>query len=251
MVRLLGKVAGMTGPLPERRTALAEEMCDLVDADFWMWVHTHLPQGSQRPTAFNVLHGRMSERQLVVFYENSYEPELQTPEMAPLLKLMRRGKPFTRRRSQMIDDRAWYDSPHVRLVRKPAGIDDFIFSLYPLGDDCWSAFGFHRTYGRPVFTPEQARMIHIIASEIPWLHHHQPPENANTLLPALTPRLCTVMGLLIEGYNRKQIANQLSLSEHTVRGYISDVYRHFKVRSHVELIQRFAQGNGQDITPPT
>ena len=50
---------------------------------------------------------------------------------------------------------------------------------------------------------------------------------------------CCLLNLLLDGRDRKQIADQMGISENTVSGYAKDVYRHFDVNSHVELMRKF------------
>ena len=66
------------------------------------------------------------------------------------------------------------------------------------------------------------------------------------LLMPLSPRLRTVLGLMMDGQTAKRIAFHLELSEHTVRGYVQDIYRHFGVNGRAELMRRFMVGDGRD-----
>lgn len=55
---------------------------------------------------------------------------------------------------------------------------------------------------------------------------------------SLSPRQRVVLNLLLEGMGRKQIAHQLKIAENTVSGYIKEIYRHFSVNSHAQLVRR-------------
>ena len=48
-------------------------------------------------------------------------------------------------------------------------------------------------------------------------------------------------------YSAKRIAFHQNLPEHTVRGYVKDIYRHFGVGSRTELMHRFMVGDGGDL----
>ena len=52
---------------------------------------------------------------------------------------------------------------------------------------------------------------------------------------------------MIEGWSRKQVAHQLGLAENTVHGYVKEIYRHYGVHSHAELVKRFSKGDGGDV----
>lgn len=53
----------------------------------------------------------------------------------------------------------------------------------------------------------------------------------------LTPAETTVLGYLLEGLDREQIADILCLSPHTIKGRISSVYRKCDIHSYNELIK--------------
>jgi DNA-binding CsgD family transcriptional regulator len=50
------------------------------------------------------------------------------------------------------------------------------------------------------------------------------------------PRLRQTLELLLHGDGEKQIAGKLKLSQHTVHGYVKEVYRRFGVNSRAELL---------------
>ncbi len=62
---------------------------------------------------------------------------------------------------------------------------------------------------------------------------HATPKFANG------PPRQSVLTLLLEGYLCAEIAECYSLSPHTVKGYIRDIYRHFSVHSQLALIRLF------------
>ena len=50
----------------------------------------------------------------------------------------------------------------------------------------------------------------------------------------------------VRGTPRKEIAADLGLSLHTVNDHLKQIYRHFGVRSQVELVARFCHENRND-----
>jgi DNA-binding NarL/FixJ family response regulator len=48
-----------------------------------------------------------------------------------------------------------------------------------------------------------------------------------------------VLTLLLNSFDRPMIAQELGLSEYTVADYTKQIYRHFDVRSQLELIRLF------------
>ena len=81
--------------------------------------------------------------------------------------------------------------------------------------------------------------MHIVLSEVTWLHLSGWPEDYGADVPKLYPRQRVVLNLLLDGMGRKQIASQMGITENTVSGYAKDVYRHFGVNSHVDLMRKF------------
>src|SRR3954462_13383503 len=57
----------------------------------------------------------------------------------------------------------------------------------------------------------------------------------------LSPRLRETLDCLLSGSSEKTIAQQLSLSPHTVHGYVKLIYRHFKVKSRAQLLSQWVR----------
>ena len=55
----------------------------------------------------------------------------------------------------------------------------------------------------------------------------------------LSPRERQTLELLLTGHAEKQIANQLSISRHTVHVYVKSLYKRFDVNSRGELLARW------------
>ena len=67
------------------------------------------------------------------------------------------------------------------------------------------------------------------------------------LVPTLSAQMRLVLEMLLQSYSRKFIADHMGISIHTVSGYIKEIYRHFLVHSHAELLRRFFHGDGGDL----
>ena len=246
VVRLLGEVADMEAPPAARKRRLMLGLAEMISADACLWVVSRI-RDDEVVAGVEVLHEGLDEEGLTIFYQASYDQDTPMLEYEAMFRIMAQGKPATRRRQQLVDDDAWYAHPQVERYRKRIGLDQSIMSFHPLGHETWSCIGFHRTWGRPAFTPYESRLVHVVLSEIPWLHGAGCPNEAELTLPLLPRRLRIVLGLLLDGWERARIATHLSLSEATVRSYTSEIYRHFQVRSQRELIGRFRMGDGADL----
>ncbi len=245
LVRLLGEVAEIDARPAVRKKHLMEGLCVLVDADVWFWNVVRL-ESNGAFGGVEVLHGGLDERQIALYFESNYNGKDSYPEVENLLQLMRNGEPFSRRRQQLVPDDAIYANERASFYRRELDMDQCLYTFYPLFGEFWSCVALHRRWGRPAFTARQSRLAHIVLSEIDWLHRVSLPGSDTKRIPLLPRRLRVVLGLLLEGQGRQQIADHLGLSEYTVRDYMSQIYRHFGVRSQVELMRRLAIGDGKD-----
>lgn len=253
VVALLGRVADMDGTAVEKKLALMDGLCEMLDVDAWLWVVSRFDPGSP-PMAMHLHHGGLTERQLGLIFEASQDADNPPPEDEAIASELRLGKPFTRRRADWVPDDLWRGEHH-RIYRSKIGIDEFIYGMFPIAGNLFSGIGLHRNSGRPAFTARERQLVHIVITQIPWLHRAGLPESELDSLEdygrgvmELSPRLRTVFGLLIQGWKRAQIAEQLGLSENTVKSHIRDVYKHFGVGDHVALLRRF-MATGADIDP--
>ncbi len=81
-----------------------------------------------------------------------------------------------------------------------------------------------------------APMSHMIAKQVvEYFQKRKSPNDAENL----TKREHEIVSLLAEGYQNKEIAEKLSLSFHTVHGYIRTIYEKLHVRSRAEAVAKF------------
>ena len=128
-----------------------------------------------------------------------------------------------------------------------ANIGPAILSCRSTADGQVSMLAFYRSADRAFFTERDSRVSHIVLSESPSLYENISPASLNGEVRALSSRLREVLNCLIQVFSRKEIANLLGLSVHTVSDYISTIYKRFKVHSHADLIRRFFTGDGGDL----
>lgn len=196
--------------------------------------------------AINFLSGGLDEKQISTVMRASQDPEHPPPENGPLFEELSSGQPFTRRREDWIGTDTWQSAPHYELYRRPSGLDEFIYAIFPIGGGHLSGMGFHRKPGRPGFSEKDRLLAHIVMSEVKPLHAAgiAGPEDSNVL--DMPPRVRMTFGLLLNGWKRRQIAQHLGISEHTARDYIRSVYRHYGVVDQVDLLKRFVVGDFGD-----
>ncbi len=249
MIRLIGDVAAIGGNQAAKRRVLMERLAELVNADCWLWSMFRLCEPDGNAMTIGLLHGGLTEEEIARVAAAETDPQLPKPETRSLLQLLDTGQHFTRRRVQMVDDQSWYSDQHTKLYRQD-WLDDCIYSIYPIKheqeENVISGIGLHRRWGRDPFTAREARIVHIITSEVNWLHHQAVPGNRGDGAQTLPPRLRPILALLMDGQSRKRIALHLGLSIHTVGDYIKEIYKHFKVNGRVKLLRHFMAGDGGD-----
>ncbi|MEM6333719.1 MAG: helix-turn-helix transcriptional regulator [Planctomycetota bacterium] len=246
MIRVVSDAAGTEGGVPAQKAALMNGLCALVDADLWMWNVTRMEPGEQ-PVAVSMVHN-LSERQLALVMEEQYIKGVPAFHEAMDGQFMRPGH-WTRRIEDFMD-LGEVERQGMRFrSNEELGMGQSLFSSQrvPGQEDLYSAIGLHRSVGRGPFEAEEVRIAHIVMSECGWLHASGAPQEDGRAVQPLSPRLRTVLGLLMDGQAVKRIAYHLELSEHTVRGYVQDIYRHFGVSGRAELMRRFMVGDGRDL----
>jgi len=245
LIRLLGEVIGAKGDQAEKRRLVMEGLCALLEADAWAWSLVHMEIGCA-PRQVVFLHDGISAERLPHYLNAIEHADLQWILNRFVGEAVNSRKPITRRDMQLFPEwpekseafRTWVDQARLR---------SFILMAWPIASGGFSGIGIYRHASRPHFGPRETRLAHIVLTEIPWLHEDGWGADRGESLGKLAPRPREILSLLVQGRLRKQIAEDLGLSLHTVHGYIRDIYRHFGVNSHPELMIRFTRGDGGDL----
>ncbi|MEC5128268.1 helix-turn-helix transcriptional regulator [Verrucomicrobiales bacterium BCK34] len=243
MVRLLGEIAALNGGHEERKRALMDGLCDLIGADYWVWGLMTKFESGEPPVYTAMATGGFDADQfpkLLVAYEHPDLGHLTGPLADEIAKT---GTQITRRREDF-DPHDIFPQSGASALFLNANVDVPLLTLRPIQNGCVSGIGFYRKFGAERFTLREAQIAHIILSEVHWLHEQGWPWSSAKQLPSLPLRCRLVLNLLLEGLSRKQVADQMEISVHTVSGYVKQVYEYFRVNSHAELITKFRCGDG-------
>jgi DNA-binding CsgD family transcriptional regulator len=240
MIFLLGRIAGMQTAVADRRRALILGICDLIDADIWMWIHSRLDPVNFTPTAFKLADGGWaSDAERAGFLTALHESELNATIIPKQIVSIHN----TVVRQDLLSESNAHELKVLNRWSQLSGMREAITSCYPLDPRTISALGFHRRAGKPPFTDRERCMVHIITSQIDWLHRAETDVPANTdKLLELSPRQREVLVHLMSGDSRKQIAGKLKLSEHTIADHMKAIYSNFNVNSRGELLSLFMSG---------
>jgi DNA-binding CsgD family transcriptional regulator len=243
MVRLVGEVAASEGPLAEKRRSLMDGLTELVEADTWMWTAQEWDPSIQagHPTIYE--HGGMTDAEYTRIMAGQSEQLLEVPAVQALAANLQSWTAGTVRiRGCFADQQHYRAHPWVRK-HVQGFLEDLIISLMPLEQGkSYTGIGIHRRWDREPFTDREAKIVHIISSEVRWLHESIVPGGATDTFPSLTPRQRQVQLLLMDGHPVKRVAHLLGISYHTADGYMKQLYQHYGVSSRAEMMRRFMHG---------
>lgn len=220
-------------------------LCQLIDAQSWLWAAAPIIGAEQSPTYLFHQFGGFHPEEMPDYLAAIRHPDTHAMSAELFEELTRTSRHLTRRRQDIVDDERFFNSPSHPLWVK-AGIGPIMLSYRPLEDGAYSAVGLYRKIDAQPFSLRESKIAHIILSEVDWLHQEGVSTLKSRSLPALSPRCRMVFTHLLEGLSRKEIAEILGLSVHTINDYVKTVFLHFGVRSTPALLARFRLGNGQD-----
>ena len=234
----MGDVTLQQGSLDGKRQILLDGLSKLIEADGWIWICAAMDPERNCPTPINYLFGGINEQQVAALLNSFSDTASTDPCNDPLAALVARGEHFVRTRQQLVNDKEWYESTYTQTYFLRHGIEHPMYAITP-SEQGYSAVCLFRFKEKPPFSKRQIRIVQIITSEVRWLSKCNLPSPYAEAVLKLTPRLRSVLALLLTGHSCSQIAELYHLSPHTIKGYIRDIYRHFGVSSQVTLIQLF------------
>ena len=248
MVRVLAEIATVGGEIQAKRQHLIHRLGELIGADAWIWSmlgeYDPAPTGGHPHTVF--LTGGLDDNQLALYLKSQEHPDMGRLTEGILSEFQQRQVHLTRIQPQITSDE-FYQSTEVSRILGEAELGPVLLSIRPVRSGQVGVITLFRKLGAPHFTERDSRIAHILISEVGWLHDDSWPNHPRHEISDLSPRLRSVLALLLHGEARKSIADKLGLSIHTVGDYIKLGYRHFAVHSQAELIRRFVSGDGGDI----
>lgn len=245
MVRLFADAISAPGGIAAKRRLLMDRLCGLINATSWIWCMAGFDP-DKPPTFIGFEHGGWGEKRFAHFIAAMNHPDTDAVTRPPTIELQKKGTHSTRTQRQM-DPHTLLEKSDAAAFCEKAGIGAIMISRRPMIGGGISGIGVYRDLGHPHFDERDARIVHIILSEIPWLHFQSFPDPPSQEITRLYPRHRTVLNLLCEGWSRKKIAAHLGLSVNTVHGYAKVIFSRFHVHSQSELIAHLAKGGGGSL----
>jgi DNA-binding CsgD family transcriptional regulator len=242
IVRLLGEVAAIqTGHIDQKRYLL-NGIPNLVDGDVWVWNQGFSGSLDRPPAVIQLLdEGWRSPEQRNWFYRAiSDETHVHAGHAGLVAMLGDTVRHLTANKQQIVSDQQFVTSENYQRLYRHTGLSAFIISFYPVSTvGHFSGIGVHRVQGKPDFTERDRRILHLITSEIDWLHRAGVPESGAPSAIPLTQRQRQVLFFLLAGDSIKQVAAKLEISAHTVNDYVKLIHKHYNVSSRGELLSKF------------
>lgn len=243
IIRLLGDLIAAPGGFREKRRLLMDRLSVIVDCSAWVWcMADYVP--NQQLGHSGILHGGFDDARFASFLEALNHPAMKGVSAPSSREFLENGVHMTRNLPQLERGGDGLMKSEAGQLWRKANIGTLMISIRPMDAGGASAVGLYRKTGAPHFDERETRIVHIVLSGVPWLHHDSFPDLA--FITRLYPRHRTILNLLCDGWNRKKIADHLGLSVNTVHGYSRTIFRHFGVHTQSELLSRFAYGDGGD-----
>jgi DNA-binding CsgD family transcriptional regulator len=242
IVRLLGEVAAIrTGHIDQKRYLL-NGILRIVEGDVWVWTQGFSGSLDRPPAAIQLLdEGWRDDAQRTWFYRAISEEKHVHPGQTRMAAILG-DKPehHTALKQQLVTHEEFVTSENYQQFYQHCGLSACIISYYPVSSvGHFSGIGVHRVAGKPDFTERDRRIVHLIASEIDWLHRAGVPESPAPSAVPLTQRQRQVLFFLLAGDSVKQVATKLELSTHTINDYVKVIHKHYNVGSRGELLAKF------------
>ena len=246
MIRLLGATAGIEGSHAEKKRFLMDGLCKLLEVDTWVWALGKRVDPTAPQCFLSILHNGFSPERFA-----AVNVALENKEMGRITEYFYSRIEATNQSITMTRVEADPDGvgsrAHIKKLWDNADVGSLIMSGYPVEPGSISFTGFYRHLKDSEFTEREKQIAHIVLSEVPWLHLSGWPDDYGQDVPSLSPRQRSVLNLLLDGHSRKEMADLLSISGNTISGYTREVYRHFGVSSHPQLMKKFLKA---EMGPP-
>lgn len=238
IIRLLGDVAFSEEDFEGRKAMLMGGLVELIGADYWGWGLATELQPGKLPVFTSITHGGFSDNGFSKFLVAFEHPDMADITEPLIVEIMETGEHITRSSSDFDPDFRLAQSPALRLWEE-ADVGPTILSFRPLERGCLSVIGLYRKFVSPPFNSRETKIAHLLLTEVPWLHLQGWPWEAAAEVPKLARQPRLVLNLMLEGLSRKEIAERMDLSSHTVNDYAKTVFKSFGVQSQTMLMAKF------------
>jgi DNA-binding CsgD family transcriptional regulator len=234
ILRLAGEALTMPHDHSARKSRLMTGLCKLTGATAWAWALGRQVEPGKPPVYAAFEQGGFGQEQFT-----RYLTALEHPEIKRLNAFITREMAEQKIHITRSSDQIRPSSQEAGELWRQAGLGPAIVSLRPLGKDAVSGIALYRRIHEEPFSPRHTHIVHLVLSELSWLHETGWPEESAAEIPKLFPRERVIFNLLLQGFGRKSISEHLGISINTVAGYVKSIYKRLGVQSHAGLMWRF------------
>jgi DNA-binding CsgD family transcriptional regulator len=225
--------------LEGRRLAFISALTEAVEgkASFWGWGRGRPFDSSVTPVASIQFGFEIASWPQIVSMALSDEVNKQFNR--PLMKFLDKSREVCVSRSEIWHDNLWYQSEFAHQLIHTHRLDHFLVCVHYLSQDSWTHWTVFRQAGKDDFSVRDRQLVLAALSGVVWMKPSISESIPAEAFRNLSQRRRTVMLLLLEGLARKEIANRLQLTLHTVNDHIKAIFEHFQVKSATQLAARF------------
>lgn len=159
-----------------------------------------------------------------------------SPSLRALAARSQHQGPVAVRRRDLLRDQEWYGSEYFTDFYRPAGFDDYVKTMWPLGPGRVLTISVNREAQDRPFAEEDRNLLAVFQQECLRLETVQAREQDG---PRLTRRQRDVLDALLRGASEKEAAWGLGISRETVHTHVKSLYLAYGARSRGELLARF------------
>jgi len=237
LLRIVGEMSEQPPDLSKRVEYLVTETCKLVGARFGVFVVTdNVKRGRDPKHRLTIAGGSLEQPQIRAFDE--YSKDEYAKDLS-LLRLTEDNASFwCYSRRACVDDHNWYRSRFVDYYRRAAEVDDCIVSGWRMSPTTIVGFGWNRDKHDGQFSEREENIISLLNQSLDWLcrtAEQKTRVNQQERRHRLPPSIQSTLGLLLDKYSEREIAQLRGLSPHTIHDHIKQIYRIFNVHSRAEL----------------
>lgn len=125
--------------------------------------------------------------------------------------------------------------------------EDLLFSIVPTERRAATVYYcgalIVRRRGTGMFGMEAKGITHLVMTNVEWLHATPPDGPFEEPIDRLTPRQRVILTAVLSGEPYQLCAEELEISERTMRDAASMLCSHFGVSSRTELMRKFWNGD--------
>jgi DNA-binding CsgD family transcriptional regulator len=246
IVALLGRVADpqRNRNLPDTKHQLVTGLMEIIDADIYVWSSSIINPDLVGDNMTQQIQdgGWRDDREKALFYQLLLDPRWHADVFHVMCDLVR----HVEYKTLYSEDYLTQARPAACAEFEPAwaagGFGHLLMSTYSLNDNIASVISFTRRANKPRYTERERMLVHLLFSQVDWLHRSGLNLPSGKTVLKLTPRERQVLIHLMGGDALKQIATKMGLSRNTIDTYVKSIYRQLNVSSRPELMAQFTAG---------